>query len=164
MNRVFIAIGSNLGDKRQNCLQGIDALDRMPDIAVTDRARFYKTAPVDYTDQDWFVNTAIRIATDLTPDDLLKRLKQVERESGRGRQTIRYGPRILDLDIIFFGDLVLRTANLEIPHPRMHKRRFVLGPICDIDPTVVHPTLNMPVNALLEAIDDPDQEIEVLPC
>ena len=164
MNRVFIAIGSNLGDKQQNCLRGIAALDRTPDIVVTDRARFYKTASVDYTDQDWFVNTAIRIVTDLTPDDLLKRLKQIEQESGRGQQTIRFGPRILDLDIIFFGDLVLRTATLEIPHPRMHKRRFVLGPICDIDPTAVHPTLNMPVNALLEAIDDPDQEIEVLPC
>jgi len=163
LNSVIIAIGSNLGDKRQNCLRGIAALDRMPDIDVTGRARFYKTAPVDYTDQDWFVNTAIRITTDLSPDELLGRLKQIERDRGRDQKTIRFGPRILDLDIIFFGDLVLQTATLEIPHPRMHKRRFVLRPICDIDPTAVHPTLDIPVNALLEAIDDPDQDIELLP-
>jgi len=163
LNSAIIAIGSNLGDKRQNCLQGINALDHMPDIEVTDRARFYRTAPVDYTDQDWFVNTAIRIATNLEPGDLLTRLKQIERESGRDRKTVRFGPRILDLDIIFFDALVLRTPTLEIPHPRMHKRRFVLAPICDIDPTAVHPALNIPVNALLQAIDDPDQDIELLP-
>jgi 2-amino-4-hydroxy-6-hydroxymethyldihydropteridine diphosphokinase len=163
VNSAFIAIGSNLGDKYQNCLRGIAALAETTLITVTDRAGFYKTAPVDFTDQDWFVNTAVKITTGLTPTELLERLKHIERESGRDTRGLRFGPRILDLDIIFFNDLVVRTDNLEIPHPRMHKRRFVLRPICDIDPTAKHPTLKSPVNALLEAIDDPEQDIEPLP-
>ena len=162
LNIAYIAVGSNLGDKQQNCIRGIDALEQMPEIVVTDRARFYKTAPVDYTDQDWFVNTAIRVTTELNPDGLLNRLKQVELEVGRKTGGIRFGPRVLDLDIIFYGDLVIDTETLEIPHPRMHKRRFVLRPICDIDPTVVHPVLNTSVEALLVAVNDPDQEIAPL--
>ena len=162
MSTAYIAIGSNLGDKRKNCDRGIDALDRIRDITVTARAGMYKTAPVDYTDQDWFVNTVVRIETDLAPDDLLARIKQIERDAGRDKGGLRFGPRILDLDIIFYDDLVLRTAALEIPHPRMHKRRFVLRPICDIAPSAMHPTLKTSVKALLEAVDDPDQDIELL--
>ncbi len=162
MSTAYIAVGSNLGDKHQNCSQGIAALDRIQTITVTDRARFYKTAPVDYTDQDWFVNTAVRVATDLSPEGLLDRLKNIERDMGREKGGVRFGPRVLDLDIIFYDDLVLSTGILAIPHPRMHKRRFVLRPICDIDPTVMHPTLKSPVRDLLEAINDPDQDIELL--
>lgn len=163
MSTAYIAIGSNLGDKRQNCVAAVSALERVREIEVTARARFYKTAPVDYTDQAWFVNTAVRIATELSPEDLLSRLKQIEREAGRDTEAgIRFGPRVLDLDILFYDDLVLSTEKLEIPHPRMHKRRFVLRPFCDIAPSTVHPTLEMPVKDLLEAIDDPDQDIELL--
>jgi len=162
LSTAYIAVGSNLGDKQKNCARGIDALDQIREIKVTARAGIYKTAPVDYTDQDWFVNTAVRIETSLSPDDLLIRLKQIERNTGRDKGGIRFGPRVLDLDIIFYDKLVLRTAALDIPHPRMHKRRFVLRPICDIDPTVMHPTLKMPVKSLLEAINDPDQDIEPL--
>jgi len=162
LNTAYIAVGSNLGDKRSNCARGIDALDQIRGITVTARAGTYKTAPVDYTDQDWFVNTAVRIETDLSPADLLTRLKQIERDAGRDKKGIRFGPRILDLDIIFYDELVLRTETLDIPHPRMHKRRFVLRPICDIDPTVMHPTLKLPVKSLLAAINDPDQDIELL--
>jgi 2-amino-4-hydroxy-6-hydroxymethyldihydropteridine diphosphokinase len=162
LSTAYIAVGSNLGDKRKNCALGIDALDQTREITVTARAGIYKTAPVDYTDQDWFVNTAVRIETDLAPDDLLTRLKQIERNAGRDKGGIRFGPRVLDLDIIFYDDLVLQTGTLDIPHPRMHKRRFVLRPICDIDPCAMHPTLESPVRALLEAISDPDQDIELL--
>lgn len=162
MSTAYIAVGSNLGEKRSNCALGIDSLDQISEIAVTARAGFYKTAPVDYTDQDWFVNTVVRIETNLAPADLLIRLKQIERDAGRDKKGIRFGPRVLDLDIIFYDDLVLRTKALDIPHPRMHKRRFVLRPICDIDPTAMHPTLKMPVKSLLAAINDPDQDIELL--
>ncbi len=158
----YIAVGSNLGDKRKNCTRGIDTLEEIQEITVTDRARFYKTAPMDYTDQDWFVNTAVRIDTGLSPEDLLSRLKKIEQEIGRKRGGIRFGPRVLDLDIIFYDDLVLQTRTLDIPHPRMHKRRFVLRPICDIDPSAMHPTLESPVSDLLEAINDPYQDIELL--
>jgi 2-amino-4-hydroxy-6-hydroxymethyldihydropteridine diphosphokinase len=162
LSTAYIAVGSNLGDKLKNCIRGIDALDQVGEIAVTDRAGFYKTAPVDYTEQDWFVNTVVRIDTDLSPTDLLSRLKQIEQDAGRDKGGIRFGPRVLDLDIIFYDDLVLRTEALDIPHPRMHKRRFVLRPICDIDPWVLHPALKQPAKALLEAIQDPDQDIELL--
>lgn len=162
MSTAYIAVGSNLGDKRQNCVAAITTLDSLQGIEVADRARFYKTAPVDFTEQGWFVNTAVRITTDLSPEDLLSRLKQIERDAGRDEGGVRFGPRVLDLDIIFYDDLVLSTGLLEIPHPRMHKRRFVLRPICDINPGIVHPVLNTPVEYLLEAIDDPGQDIELL--
>jgi 2-amino-4-hydroxy-6-hydroxymethyldihydropteridine diphosphokinase len=162
LSTAYIAIGSNLGDKQQNCIRGIDALARTPEIQVTGRARFYKTAPVDYMDQDWFVNSAVRIATSLPPEELLHRLKQIEQEMGRRTGGVRFGPRVLDLDIIFYDDLVLDHERLQLPHPRMHKRRFVLRPICDINPSAVHPVLNKPVEALLDAVDDPEQEIEPL--
>ena len=162
MSTAYIAVGSNLGDKQQNCEKGIAALIRTPETAVTARAEFYRTAPVDFTDQEWFVNTAVRVTTDLAPHDLLKRLKSIENDVGRIKSDIRFGPRILDMDIIFYDTLVLKSDTLEIPHPRMHKRRFVLRPICDIDPAAMHPTLKRPVKTLLDEIEDPDQDIVVM--
>jgi len=161
VSTAYIAVGSNLGDKRQHCVAAIATLDRSPKIEVTARAGFYKTAPVGFTDQDWFVNTAVRLATDLAPVELLFRLKQIEQDAGR-KKGVRFGPRVLDLDIIFYDDLVLSTDRLDIPHPRMHKRRFVLRPICDINSEILHPTLRLPVRDLLSAIDDPHQDIELL--
>jgi 2-amino-4-hydroxy-6-hydroxymethyldihydropteridine diphosphokinase len=162
LSSAYISIGSNLGDKQSNCKKGIAALNKTPGITVTAHAKFYKTAPVDFTDQDWFVNTAVRIATELLPRDLLRQLKRIESDVGRIQSGIRFGPRVLDLDIILYDNLVFKSDKLEIPHPRMHKRRFVLGPICDIDPLVMHPTLKKPVKTLLDGIEDPDQDIVVL--
>ncbi len=159
MNSAYIAIGSNLGDKQVNCARGIAALNRVPGISVTARAKYYKTAPVDFTDQDWFVNTAVKVETRLAADDLLRQLKKIEQAAGRTKSGIRFGPRVLDMDIIFLGDLIFKSDRLEIPHPRMHKRRFVLEPICDIDPTAMHPVLEKPVKTLLAQIADPDQAI-----
>ncbi len=158
----YIAVGSNLGDKQSNCEKGIAALNQTPGITVTARAKLYKTAPVDFTDQDWFVNTAVSVTTDLAPHDLLKQLKRIESAVGRLKSDIRFGPRVLDMDIILYDTLVFKSDTLEIPHPRMHKRRFVLRPICDIDPLVMHPALKNPVKTLLDGIEDPDQELVVL--
>ena len=156
---VFIAIGSNLGDKHQNCLDGISRLREVPGVSVTDVSPFYRTAPVDYTDQDWFVNAALRIVTELAPESLLKVLKTIEKELGREEGGIRFGPRPLDMDIIFYGDHSFHSELLEIPHPRMHKRRFVLQPICDIEPATIHPVFKQTVRRLLDQIDDPEQQI-----
>jgi 2-amino-4-hydroxy-6-hydroxymethyldihydropteridine diphosphokinase len=155
----YICVGSNLGDKLENCHQGIAALTRDESNRLIDRSLIYRTEPVDYKDQDWFVNYAVKIATVLEPLALLDRLKAIEREAGRMQDTVRFGPRVLDLDIIFYGKLVMDDPLLVIPHPRMHKRRFVLKPLCDIDPHINHPIFMRTVQSLLEDLDESDQRI-----
>jgi len=158
----FISVGANLGDRLRNCCLGIAALCADDRVQLAARAPFYETEPVDYTDQDWFLNTAIKIWTRLAPLDLLNHMQAVQAALGRQAGGIRFGPRTLDLDIIFYGDLIFQNERLILPHPRLHKRRFVLQPICDIDPTVVHPTLGMDVKTLLNQIPEGDQTIR--PC
>ena len=130
---------------------GIDALCDGPSVVLAAASPFYKTEPVDYLDQDWFVNAAIKVFTDLDPMALLSRIQEVQGRMGRKAGGIRFGPRILDLDIIFYRDLVLKNERLVIPHPRMHKRRFVLQPICDIDPTIVHPEIGLDVQTIFKS-------------
>jgi len=156
---VIISLGSNIGDKQDNCQQGIDRLLATGKATLVKKSRFYRTSPTDYLDQDWFVNAAVQIKTSLEPVDLLEILQMIQQQAGRPKSGIRFGPRVLDLDIIFFNQLVMKTSMLEIPHPRMHKRRFVLQPICDIDPDIVHPLLNMSVKALLNQLGDREQEV-----
>jgi len=159
---VVISVGSNLGDKLGNCLNGIAALTESDQVALRGVSRFYRTSPVDYCRQDWFVNAVVRIETSLTPLALLDELAAIERRLGRTAGTIRFGPRVLDLDILLYDQQVICTPKLEIPHPRMHKRAFVLRPICDIDPTIVHPVLGKTVAALLRALDGGDQQVLAL--
>ena len=149
----YLSVGSNIGENRSNCEAGISALSGTGYIDVVDQSPFYRTAPVDYEDQDWFVNCVVKIRTQLSPAALLNVLQGIEKDAGRSRKGIRYGPRILDMDILLYGVCVLMTPELIIPHPRMHKRRFVLGPFCDINPDVVHPVLSLTVQELLTRID-----------
>jgi len=158
-HRVFISVGSNLGDKLDNCLKGIAALTEPGLADVRDVSRFYRTSPVDYTDQDWFVNAAVLIDTALEPLALLERTMAIQQRMGRKRDAIRFGPRLLDLDILLYDDLIMASSRLEIPHPRMHKRAFVLQPICDIDATVIHPVLKRSLGELRDALDDDAQQI-----
>ena len=164
LETVFVCAGSNMGDKVANCREGLSALVRWEDTRMEAVSPFYRTAPVDFTDQDWFVNAVARVVTTCPPPDLLKRLKAIEAEAGRTAGGVRFGPRVLDLDIILFGDRRIDLPDLVVPHPRMHKRHFVLKPICDIDPAIVHPVLEQPVGALLDALDVTGQEVTVLPC
>jgi 2-amino-4-hydroxy-6-hydroxymethyldihydropteridine diphosphokinase len=159
-NSVYISIGSNIGDLLNNCCRAVEALRSDPDIQVIERSPFYRTAPVDFREQDWFLNAVLKLRTAVPPIQLLSRLQVVQRMLGRNADTVRFGPRIIDLDIIFYGDRVLETAELTLPHPRMHKRRFVLQPICDIDPTIVHPLLRVSVQDLLNQLVTDDQEIK----
>ncbi len=156
---VFISVGANLGDKLANCRYGIACLADLSEVSDCVTSPFYRTSPVDYLDQDWFVNGALRITTTLAPLELLDHIAVIQKQAGRDGDKIRFGPRMLDLDIIFYGAQVVRTPRLEIPHPRMHKRRFVLQPICDIDPAFVHPVLGRRVHELLDQLDDDQQEI-----
>lgn len=160
----YIGAGSNIGDKLLNCKNGIAALTRDNKTVLKDRSKFYKTEPVHYKDQDWFVNWVVKIETTLDPFELLNELKSIERDTGRVYNPIRFGPRTLDLDIILYDDLVKNSADLIIPHPRMYKRRFVLRPICDIDPKIVHPVLKKDMQYLLDILDENEQRIIEYPC
>ena len=157
----YICAGSNIGDKQLNCKNGIDALTMDSACVLKGQSAYYKTAPVDYRDQDWFVNVVFKIETTLDPLQLLAHLKSIEQEAGRLADTVRFGPRILDLDIIFYDDLVMHTPRLVIPHPRMHKRRFVLKPICDIDPEAFHPIFKKSVQQLLDLLGEDGQMVVV---
>jgi len=159
-HNAIISVGSNIGDKPGNCRRGIERLVNSGQTKLVGQSFFYRTSPVGYLDQDWFVNTAVKIETELEPLDLLEALQIIQQEIGRTKSEIRFGPRVLDLDSIYYDSMVLKTPELEIPHARMHKRRFVLQPICDIDPGIVHPVLKQTVTSLLNRIDDKDQEIQ----
>jgi 2-amino-4-hydroxy-6-hydroxymethyldihydropteridine diphosphokinase len=145
----FISVGSNIGDRNANCQTGIAAVTAADGVVLTGVSRFYETEPVDFVDQDWFVNAAVRIETILEPVQLLDMLKRIEKTAGRKESALRFGPRVLDLDIILFDGQVMNTDRLVIPHPRMHERRFVLKPVCDIDPWVMHPVLKRSVQEIL---------------
>jgi 2-amino-4-hydroxy-6-hydroxymethyldihydropteridine diphosphokinase len=160
----YIGAGSNIGNKLLNCKEGIDALIISGKAIIKAKSRFYKTDPVDYKDQDWFINIVVKIETTLDPFQLLRELKSIERNVGRVYNSIRFGPRVLDLDIIFYDELVINSSGLVIPHPRMHKRRFVLGPICDIDPKIVHPSLKKDMQYLLDNLDENEQRIVDFKC
>jgi 2-amino-4-hydroxy-6-hydroxymethyldihydropteridine diphosphokinase len=154
----YISVGSNLGHKLENCRRGIQRLDR-DDVWLKAESRIYRTEPVDYTDQDWFINIVVKIETFLDPFRLLQCLQSIQRKAGRLHDSIRFGPRVLDLDIIFYDEAVINSAQLIIPHPRMHKRRFVLQPLCDIDPAINHPVLKTDVRTLLNRLDDNEQRV-----
>jgi len=160
----YISVGSNLGDKMANCRKGIFGLGQTGGVEVVRVAPCYRTAPVDFLDQEWFVNTVVKIETSLSPANLLRKLKSIETQIGRKPPPVRFGPRILDLDVVLYDDVVMELENLVLPHPRMHERRFVLQPFCDIDPDVVHPVLGQTITDLLMQLDDPQQSIERIPC
>ncbi len=155
----YIGVGSNLGRKLENCRKGITALTCCGRCRLIDQSLVYQTEPVGYKDQDWFVNYVVKIETTLDPFSLLDTLKSIERNAGRTRDAVRFGPRVLDLDIILYDERVVDTLKLVIPHPRMHKRCFVLKPVCDIDPDIIHPVFHRTLQSLLEDLEAGDQRI-----
>jgi 2-amino-4-hydroxy-6-hydroxymethyldihydropteridine diphosphokinase len=161
MERVLIGLGSNQGDSVATCLAAIQRLRDDPRVRVVETSPFYRTAPLLFTDQPWFINGVVLCETDLSPQDLLALIHRIENDFGRNRQ-IRWGPRTLDLDLLTFGDHHLDLPSLTIPHPRLHERRFVLEPLLEIDPDWVHPTLKVSGRDLLNRIidDQGDQEVQ----
>ena len=133
---VYLALGSNLGDRLANLKQAIVALP--PQMEVSAKSSVYETPPWGYEDQPRFLNQVIKAKTYLDPEPLLKHLKRLEIALGR-KESFPNGPRLIDMDILFYDDLVLNTAALVIPHPRLHERGFVLLPLIDINPELVHP-------------------------
>ncbi len=131
--RAFIGLGSNLGDKKANLETAISWLSKEGRIDVKKRASYYCTAPLDYTEQDWFVNTVVEIETTLSPAELLTVFLSIEVRMGRVRG-IRWGPRPIDLDLLLYGDAVINAPGLVVPHPRMSRRAFVMVPLAELVP------------------------------
>lgn len=138
---VYIGIGSNMGDKEKNLRDAIELINSNISNKVTKESKFYVTKPVGYLEQDDFINCAIEIKTLFQPGELMDFLLDVENQLKRER-VIRWGPRTIDLDILLYDDLICSNEHTIIPHPRMAERLFVIKPLCDIAPYVVHPILN----------------------
>ena len=154
----YIALGSNLGEKEKNLRFGVEALRASEDCRVLAVSDFIVTEPYGGVEQDDFLNGAMKIRTLLTPHELLERLHDIEREAKRER-VIRWGPRTLDLDILLYDDLILDDEELHIPHIEMHKRDFVLKPLCQIAPYVRHPVYGRTAAELLEMCESSCQHI-----
>lgn len=160
----YIGVGSNIGHKADNCRKGITAINRCEGCLVEAQSPLYETEPVYLEGQDWFVNGVARIRTDLEPEALFARLKEIEHAMGRRPGEARFGPRILDLDILFYDERVLRKGSLEVPHPRLHERRFVLEPLCNVAPELVHPVFGQTVQSLLSDLKDGGKKVTLYKC
>ncbi|MBI2485654.1 MAG: 2-amino-4-hydroxy-6-hydroxymethyldihydropteridine diphosphokinase [Deltaproteobacteria bacterium] len=158
MPLAFISIGSNLGDRVENCIKAVREISSFATVLAL--SSIYETEPVGKEDQPYFINCVVKIETELSPSDLLASLQSVEDRLGR-RVEERWGPRVIDLDIIFYNHLVIETEELTIPHPRAHLRRFVLLPLSEIAPQLVHPFLNVSISKLLEALKDKKLVVKV---
>lgn len=148
MKIVYLALGSNIGNREGNLTAAIDAFGSNG-MVILRRSPIYETEPVGYADQRWFLNMVVEAETALFPMQLLTRTGRIERKLGRVR-TIPNGPRTIDIDILLYGNAVIRTPRLEIPHPRLHERRFVLAPLADLAPDLRHPLNRKTIRQLLQ--------------
>ena len=152
MKRVYLSLGSNLGDRAAHLREAVEAL-AATGLRILRESSIYETEPRDLRDQPWFLNQVIEGETDLFPRQLLARTQKIEREMGR-RPGVEKGPRVIDIDIVLFGTSIVRTPELEIPHPRMTGRRFVLDPLAELSPDLRHPATRRTIREMLEAVMD----------
>lgn len=153
-HRAFIGIGSNLGERRANCREARRRLDELPKTRVVKESSLYESEPHGDATR-WFANSVVEIETELAPNELLKRLKQIEEEMGRKRvKGKRWGSRIIDLDILFYNNEIVDKRNLKVPHRELPNRRFVLVPLSELAPQLIHPALNASVSELLAKTKD----------
>ena len=159
-NRAFIGIGTNLGDRAANYREAIQRIAELPETRLVRQSSIYETEPVGEI-KGPFLNGVVEIETDLASDVLMRRLLTIERVMGRrplrGRKRPRgkYRPRIIDLDLLFFNKEIIETRALRVPHPRLHERRFVLAPMSELAPTLMHPKLNASISELLAGLKSP---------
>jgi 2-amino-4-hydroxy-6-hydroxymethyldihydropteridine diphosphokinase len=152
MTTAYLSLGSNIGDRAANIEQAIAALPARG-VHLIGQSHLYETEPVELVEQDWFLNCVVEIDTDLQPQELMQALLAIEQSMGRER-LVPKGPRLIDIDVLLFDSVVLKQPQLEIPHPRLAARRFVLVPFAEIAPVVVHPVLGKTILELLESTPD----------
>jgi 2-amino-4-hydroxy-6-hydroxymethyldihydropteridine diphosphokinase len=158
-DRVFVGIGSNVGDSEGNCIRSIKEMVKDGRLRLQGVSSLYRTSPVSTIPQDDFVNCAIFVSWAGSPLSLLEFLMGIENRMGRIRDGKKDSPRVIDLDILLFGNLVLQEHSLTIPHADLHKRRFAMVPCLEIDPQIIHPGLRRPLATFLGKIDD-QQSVE----
>ncbi len=161
MTLVYLALGSNVGNREENLREAVRRL-REAGILVKRTSSIYETEPVDYLEQAWFLNSALEAETDLPPQKLLATMREIERVMG-SKKPIAKGPRLIDLDILLYGDETIATSDLQVPHPRMLERLFVLVPLAEIAPTYRHPSWKGTVAELLQKTPDRSEVRKLLP-
>lgn len=149
----YLGLGANLGQPKEQCIQAAAHIGAVEGIEVLRCSSMYRTEPVGDSSQEWFVNAALEIKTSLSPAQLLEVLLSIERKMGRQR-SVRWAPRIIDIDILFYGQQAIRQADMIIPHPELHRRRFVLVPLHEIAPYLTHPALGVSLKQLIDGLDD----------
>lgn len=149
MKTIYLGLGSNIGNREAHLRSALERLSAAG-LRILRVSPVYETEPVDYTGQRWFLNLVVEAETEIFPMGLLSRVARIERALGRTR-TIPKGPRTIDIDILLYGDSVVHTASLDIPHPRMAERRFVLAPLADLAPALRHPVTHRTIREMLDA-------------
>jgi 2-amino-4-hydroxy-6-hydroxymethyldihydropteridine diphosphokinase len=157
----YISVGSNIGDRHANCVNGINTFVEKSDAELIVQSKLYQTEPLYVENQEWFINAVFAIKTKRPPLELFNIAKKIEKKLGRNLTAQRYGPRVLDLDILIVDNLIVRLPQLIVPHPRLHERRFVLQPFADIAPKLNHPELNKTIQELLFNLDDKNKKVYI---
>ncbi len=153
-HRAFIGIGSNLGDRKANFFEAIDRIQKIPSTRIVKQSSLYESEPLGDA-KTWFVNAVVELETECNADELLKKLKQIETAMGRKRvRGKRWGSRVIDLDILLFDNEIINKRTLKVPHPEMQNRRFVLAPLSELAPQLIHPKLSVSVSELLAGLKD----------
>lgn len=149
--KAYVSLGSNLGDRENFLERARDFIRAEEENQILKMSSLYETEPVDCPGADWFLNQVIQVITLLTPRELLASFQEIELKCGRQKRE-KNGPREIDIDLLLFGDLVIADPDLQVPHPRLHERRFVLEPLAEIDPLVWHPVLNKTAKGMLNEL------------
>ncbi|WP_226671298.1 2-amino-4-hydroxy-6-hydroxymethyldihydropteridine diphosphokinase [Metabacillus litoralis] len=152
-NEVYIALGSNIGDREKYLMNAIIKINQHPSICLVDISSIYETDPIGYTDQAQFLNMVIKANVELSAVELLFALQKIEKELNRKRE-VKWGPRTLDLDILLFNHENIETEELIVPHPRMHERAFVLVPLYELDQTMKLATIDQPIKTIIDQLHD----------
>jgi len=160
-NDAYIAIGSNQGDRELYLLRAVAEVGKIPDTRVVGLSPFYETTPVGMTDQPNFYNAVLRLSTRLSPHDLLKALQNIEDNVFKRKRTVKWGPRSMDLDILLYGNQIVNSPELVVPHPQMSNRRFVLQPLSDIAPDLILPETGLSIKQLLNALKSDESVVRI---
>ena len=152
MIKIYLGLGSNVGNREKNMVSAIEYLEKAG-VKIMRRSHLYETEPVGFTDQDWFLNMVVEGETEFEPPELAEILSGVEKKVGRTK-TFKWGPRVIDIDLLFYGNRLVHSKNLTVPHKHLHERQFVLKPLFELVPRLVHPGLKKTIRQLLNECPD----------